>query len=264
MALQQAELKNETELEFLLKQDLEQIENGLKAITNQLKTSTGRIDILAIDSDKNLVIIELKQFSDENQMSQAVAYFDWILKNIDWIKDAYKIEAKDSAPRIILVAKEFPEKVVILAKYWNEYISQVSLYSYKSIVNNGKKEVISLEVSLPRVPEITEKPKQIEDIIGYITNENVKEVAKKLIDKVQTLDENIEFVPRNDRRVAFKYKQRNFGALTPRKESFAIEYRSQSDNESKWPSETSIDNFERADLVIENKLKPALEFIKQK
>jgi len=91
MALQEAELKDETELEFLLKQDLEQIEKGLKAITNQLKTSTGRIDILAIDSDKNLVIIELKQFSDENQMSQAVAYFDWILKNIDWIKDAYNL-----------------------------------------------------------------------------------------------------------------------------------------------------------------------------
>lgn len=108
---------------------------------------------MAIDSDKNLVIIELKQFSDENQMLQAIGYFDWILKNIDWIKDAYKIEARDSKPRLILVAKEFPEIVVTLSKYWNEYISQVSLYSYKSIVNNKKKEVVCLEVFLPKVPE---------------------------------------------------------------------------------------------------------------
>lgn len=48
------------------------------------------------------------------------------------------------------------------------------------------------------------------------------------------------------------------------RESFVIEYRSKDDEEEKWSAESNITNSERADLVIENKLKPALEFIKQK
>lgn len=262
MALQEIELKGETELEFCLKQDLEQIEKGMCLVTNQLKTHNGRIDILAIDADKNLAIIELKQFSDENQMAQAIDYFDWVLKNIDWIKDAYKIKVEDSAPRIILIAKEFPEKVITLAKYWNEHVSQVSLYSYKTIEINAKREVICYEVFLPSVPEITEKPKEVKDLIDYITNEKVRDAAKKLIEKIRDLDKNIE-IATTKWGIVFKYKQKNFGALYPRREAFVIDYRSQEDD-TNWSNETGIANSERADFVIENKLKPALELIKQK
>ena len=45
--------------------------------------------MLCVDDQSVLTIVEIKLESDEHHMEQAVIYFDWVLSNIDWIKNSY-------------------------------------------------------------------------------------------------------------------------------------------------------------------------------
>jgi len=76
MPLEEADLKDETELENLLKKDPEQIEKGLKTIANQVPTPKGRIDLLCTDAEGVLTVIEIKLASDENQLNQTIKYYN--------------------------------------------------------------------------------------------------------------------------------------------------------------------------------------------
>lgn len=81
MGFQEADVKDETELETLLKRYPDQIEKGLKIIDNQIITPKGRFDLLGVDVDRVLTIIELKVKRDDDHLKQAINYFDWILEN---------------------------------------------------------------------------------------------------------------------------------------------------------------------------------------
>ena len=71
MVLEEAEITDEKELEYLLKSNVEQIEKGLKVVGSQIRTPKGRLDILCRDFDDVLTVIELKTTTDEEQLQQA-------------------------------------------------------------------------------------------------------------------------------------------------------------------------------------------------
>jgi len=263
--LEEVELRNEDELEALLMGDPNQIEKDLKILDNQIRTPPTDmvIDMLCVDSKGVLTIIELKKDTDDHQMEQLVMYYDWALSNLDWIKNAYKkkkIEIIDETPRLILIAKDFPYKVTTLAKYFNEKITRVDLYTYKAVIVENKKEIICIDYNLPTVPEIFEKPKTPEDIINKITDEKVKEECNKVRNYLTEIDPSniIEMTTRSA--ITFKYKsKRNICEIKPRRNNFRLGWR-KIDNE--WVEKNGIETFTEAKECIES-LGGVLEFYEE-
>ena len=89
MVFKEIQLRNEAELESILKKNPSMIEENFQIIGNQLTTPTGRIDMLGVDSNGTLALVELKVQEDGEQLTQALTYYDWVLNNIDFIKNAY-------------------------------------------------------------------------------------------------------------------------------------------------------------------------------
>lgn len=254
MPLEEADLKDETELENILKKDPEQIEKGLKVIANQVNTPKGRIDLLCTDAESTLTIVETKLTSDENHLNQTIKYYDWAIENIDWVRDAYKVKIADQKPRIILVASDFDEDLLSMAKYWNEYISAITPYRYKCVNIEKKKYIVCSEVLLYSPKDIQEKPKTLEDHLTYIIDEKVKENCIKGIERIKKFsDKNIEVVP-TKYRLAFKFRGRNFAILRTKRESFILEWKSE---EEKWPLKTGLKKIDQINEVIDNDIKRA-------
>jgi len=258
LKLEQISLNSETKLEDLLKKDPEQIEKGLKCIATQVKTppTERRIDMLCVDSQGVLSIVEIKLESDEHQMEQAIIYYDWALSNLDWINNSYpRYKIKDENPRIILIAKDFPESVITLAKYFNNYVTKVTLMKYITLKIDSEARVVCTEQSLPEVPTIPERPKTVDEIIQYITDPKVRSVAEETRSKIKSLNENIEETA-TKWDVSYKYKGRVLCYLYPRRQFFAIGWRSAETGE--WRTQTNITSIEKVETIIEEAIKPAL------
>jgi len=257
MRVEEANLKSEQELEYLLKKNPEQIEKGLKVVANQVITPKGRIDLLCVDEEGVLTVVELKLDQDDDHLKQAINYFDWVLENMDWIISAYsKFKISDEyRPKVILVAKSFTESVITGAKYFAESFD-IKLYQYKALKINEEKFIICSEVPVPKIPEVPEKPKSIEDHLNYIKNDNVRKVFNQTIEIINSLDEDIEAVPLKWG-ISFKYKGRNFVSIYPRRETFVIEWK-QSDG---WYSETNIKRTNRVQELIEEKIRKSFQLV---
>ncbi|MGA2075410.1 MAG: endonuclease NucS domain-containing protein [Terriglobia bacterium] len=102
-------LSLEYDLENSLVGNLEQLESGLNLyredgqVGQQLNAgAAGRIDILATDSNGNLVVIELKAGEADRQVcGQIQAYMGWVKANL----------ARNRKVRGIIVANEFSERL---------------------------------------------------------------------------------------------------------------------------------------------------------
>jgi hypothetical protein len=96
-----SKVRDKTELRDLLSKHLEWIEKELKLVTSKkVKIAKGKeIDILAINEEGVLNVIELKVTEDDEQLMQATGYYDWVLGNIDFIKNSYpQHKISDSNP----------------------------------------------------------------------------------------------------------------------------------------------------------------------
>lgn len=104
----------ERDLENSLVSNLSQLENGLQLYKENGVTGrqvdakvAGRIDILAIDLAKNLVVIELKAGeADDKVCGQIQRYMGWVKENI----------AKRQKVRGIIIANDFSERLIYAAK----------------------------------------------------------------------------------------------------------------------------------------------------
>ena len=257
MRIEEVELKNEQELEYLLRKNPEQIEKGLKVIANQVITPKGRIDLLCVDEEGVLTIVELKLDQDDDHLKQAINYFDWVLENMDWIINAYsKFKISDEyRPKVILIAKSFTESVITGAKYFAESFD-IKLYEYRALKINEEKFIICKEVPIPMIPETPEKPKTIDDHLNYIKDDKVREVFNEAIEIIKSLSEDVEVVPLKWD-IGFKFKGRSFAYISPRREAFVISWK-QSDG---WHYETNIKRITRVKELIEEKIKKSFELV---
>jgi len=118
-------LSLERDLEKTLIQNLEQLEPNLMLFQEQgisgqqLDTGkVGRIDILGVDRNRNLVVIELKTGkADDRVCGQILRYMGWVKENL----------AKNMNVRGIIVANDFTESL----RYAVRAMSDVTLKKYE-------------------------------------------------------------------------------------------------------------------------------------
>jgi len=102
-------------------------ENGREGI--EYLTEVGRIDILAVDNEKNFVVIEIKQgIAKDDALSQLLKYMGWVKKNL----------AKDKEVKGVIIAYDIDDKL----KYATSMVNKnISLFKYKINFELNKIEV---------------------------------------------------------------------------------------------------------------------------
>jgi Endonuclease NucS C-terminal domain len=178
---QRIELKETAELEPLLLRDIEVIEPGLSVIDNQLSTTDGgRPDILALDEDRTLVLIELKnETATVEHIDQAIRYYEWIKANLAWLGRPFpKIDVQND-PRVLLIAPGFDDGIRRLVRYLT---LNVELFTYVAIRDEITREVglicDPLEIEPTRQTPTT---RSMDEIIAYCTDGLVVEQIKKVL-----------------------------------------------------------------------------------
>ena len=134
MQLKKIDIKEKEELEPMLVANPSLVEEGMKVVAHQLGTSTGPLDILAVDEDGTLAVLELKNEVDdrEGHLLQGIRYYDWVAENRAWIANAYSdmhIDPQKEA-RLILVAPGFSPPLKRLAKFLS---FEVELFRYQAV-----------------------------------------------------------------------------------------------------------------------------------
>ncbi|MDD5163183.1 MAG: hypothetical protein PHD95_03165 [Candidatus ainarchaeum sp.] len=262
MVLKEAKLKDEAELESILVKNPEQIEDGFKVLTHQKKAhGQDRMDILGIDSQKVLTLVELKVAVDSGQLMQALSYYDWIMEQgLDWIKEAYKTDIEDTMPQIFLIAPDFDESMVMQARFIRDDI-KIRLFRYLCLEVNSQKEIKLLEQELSRIKLIEEKPKTKDELINKSSEQNIKELIKKAMADIKSLNDSVEETQSN---WVFKYwiAGRKFCELEPKRKLFRAWYKTE-DPEENWMKDDIITK-EQWETIFFQKIKKAFDLMKNR
>jgi hypothetical protein len=174
------------------------IESGLRYLEHQRHTSSGRLDILFVDSNRTLVVAELKVVEDSNMLIQALDYFDFVAEKIEGFA---RLHSKDKIdveryPRLMLIAPSFTPIMINRCRWLNPDI-QVSLFVYQYIKFQQKEEdtlvFIPLEIAVR--PTILKKSPELSELLGYIKDETAKTLAKRFLDDVMNLSSEITVDP---------------------------------------------------------------------
>jgi predicted transport protein len=264
-SIKEIKLRDEAELEALLVQNPEQIENGFTILTHQRKTFGFKtLDILGIDSEGILTLIELKNSVDEGQLRQTILYYDWLLQQgIDWISDAYRTQLgekkiAEKMPQIFLISPEFEDEMLTEVKYIREDI-KIRLFKFIALEIEEQKYIKLIEDSIQSIKAIETKPWTLKDNVEYISDKEVKSLFVNFIKEIKEIDKGIEEKPLNYF-ISFWIKGRKFCDLYPRKNSFAIGFKVNS--EKKWENLNNISTKEQVENAF-NLIFSAYELMKK-
>jgi len=117
---QETTLSIEKDLQGFISANLDQVERGLSLYEKgtEYVTNVGRIDILAIDNEKNFVVIELKAGkASDSALGQVLGYMGYVSDQI----------AKEKSVRGVIIASDFEDRL----KYAARQVPNISLKSYK-------------------------------------------------------------------------------------------------------------------------------------
>ena len=76
--LEMEKLDENTGLRPVIDKNLNKLEDGLKFVDNEVTNDNGRIDSLALDKNKNVVVVEYKTIEDDLALVQALSYANWV------------------------------------------------------------------------------------------------------------------------------------------------------------------------------------------
>jgi hypothetical protein len=222
---QRIELKETAELEPLLLKDIEVIEPGLSVLDNQLPTTDGgRPDILALDEDRTIVVIELKnETATVEHLDQAIRYYEWIKANLAWLGRPFpKIDVQND-PRVLLIAPSFDDGIRRLIRYLT---LNIELVTYVAIRDEVTREVgllcDPLEIEPMRQAPIT---RSVEEIVAYCSDELINAQIKKVLVYLQ--QKGLESQPWKGGRwpwLEFKMDGEGYCWLGVNRKSFKFEY----------------------------------------
>jgi len=100
---------SEQQLEDLLRQHVDALEDGLRYVSHQRLTESGRLDVLLVDSGRSLVLAELKVVEDDAMLFQAIDYYDHVSLHLEALVRLYSAFAIDPTQpvRLFLIAPSF-------------------------------------------------------------------------------------------------------------------------------------------------------------
>lgn len=193
MKLKVVDLSEVHELEPAVMASIPQIEEGLRLLDHQLPLGDqGRPDIVAVDTDGSLVILELKCVTAGlSAVDQVSRYYEWSAQNVPLIARVFPEVKPDERIRLIVIAPAFDESAVRLARYLD---LNLSLIKYIAVMNDADEVgLVFDEVDLNPVEEDASQFRSVDDIIGYIAEDSVREDFKKVLSDVVGL--GVEIVP---------------------------------------------------------------------
>lgn len=219
--LKKVKPKTEKELHGIIEKEIDALEEGLELFKYEFGLGKGTPDFVCVDSGGRLVIIEVKLQEDENMLFQALRYYNEIDKHryaIAKMCSEKNIEA-DEHPRILLIAEKFSDDLRRLSTL---VLPEIELYEYTVLcIADGKQGICYNPVSLPKIEEIPTKPRTIQELTEYITEDSLKPIFNQLIEEVKSIGKAIEQYTTLDY-VGFKYKGRQIAWLAPHRKSFDI------------------------------------------
>jgi hypothetical protein len=226
---------SEAQLEELVRQAPELIEDGLRFVAHQVPTDRGPLDILLVDSGGALVVAELKCCLDDDMLTQALDYYDYVVRNMDSFLRVYPnagIKAEQE-PRLLLIAPEFSPLLLNRIKW---VTIKPQLFAYQALEfsdERGSLTPIYKEVTAPNLPTPIQ-PSSFDDLYDYITDPQVQNLARSFVSQVQAWDPtHIEVTPIQDA-ISIKRVGRILSYLMPRRKFFLAGYY---DDEGNWPQE---------------------------
>jgi len=246
------------ELEPLLIENPDVIEQGLKVISHQLKTDSGPLDILAVDSEGTLVVIELKNEASEGHLDQGLRYYDWCRQNISWISQVYSGKNHidpNSLPRLMLIAPSFAETVRRISKYIDVELHLIEYHAFED--EKGERGIICTEIDYGQPPEPPEIP-SLEKKLEYFQDNKVRDLFKAVIDELQA--KKIEIKPIHGLWISFWYKGKRFMYMGPKRNFFAADVLTPGGN---WTGRKRISNRKEWDELFEEHIKKYIEYLDQ-
>ena len=118
----------------LLNADTAALESGLRAIDRGVPCDSSRtIDLLAVDTLRQLVVIAVEASPDDCMLLRAVSQYDWIVGHVPILRKLYQWQVIDfsAPPRIILVAPEFSRQLTCVAHRIQS--PRIGCYRYRAI-----------------------------------------------------------------------------------------------------------------------------------
>ena len=189
---------SEKELEDRIIKHPHLIEEGLKYLEHQRHTTSGRLDILFVDSNGSLVVAELKAIEDAYMLFQALDYFDFVAEKIEGFARLYSKHDIDVGkyPRLLLIAPSFSPIMINRCRWLNIDI-QISLfvYQYISFPNNKEDTLVFIPQEISVRPTVLRKAPGLTELLTYIKNESVRQIAKRFLDEAKNLSNNVAVDP---------------------------------------------------------------------
>jgi hypothetical protein len=168
------------------------VEEGLILLQHEYPSGKGIVDFLCVDSGNRLVVIEVKLHEDENVLFQALRYFSDVDRDrfvIANLFSQHKIDP-DQSPRIILIAESLSEDIRRLSKL---VVPEVELLEYSVVqLPDSDKGMLFHSVSLPEVTRLPSEPKSVDQLIEYVTNDQLKPVIQEMRQTIMHLGKGIE------------------------------------------------------------------------
>jgi len=230
-ALQSGKEKN---LQQLLENNLKEALD-LHFLASEYRTSSGRIDTLAVDCEGAPTIIEYKRSRNDNVINQALSYFKWLkaqrpeffgmlLQNKLGQEVASGIKLDWKNPRIVCVAETFSrfdidtvEVVPLRIDLYKYRRYENGLLSLEMVtVNEKMKNLVEACQAMP--VEAYQFITQMKEQVG--ASDSIRALFDELRERILSIDEYIIEKP-NKRSIAYRLTK-NFVEVLIRKERLVI------------------------------------------
>ena len=245
MDLHHIELKEVSELEPLIIEKIGKLEKGLQVLDNQLSIEEyGIPDIFAVDSENSFVLIELKSVKAGSEtISQILRYYEWANQNLALIARTFPKIKNISVIRLFIIAPDFDDGLKRIVRYLE---LDINLIKYIALENTKTQEtdLIFESLELEPIKRSTSSFKSIDDIINYISDNNIAEEFKKCLSELETL--NVEVVPFNSGKnnwLELRYDDEEIGYLQTRKKYFNCE--TYDENEDDYVSYNKLSSYDQ-------------------
>ncbi|MGD0901042.1 MAG: hypothetical protein ABR915_24695 [Thermoguttaceae bacterium] len=150
---------SEQQLEDLVRRYTGMIEEGLVYVDHQKTTDRGRLDVLMVDSDKSLVVAELKVVEDDGMLLQGLDYYDYVSAHVETYARLYKEHSIDAKREVRFIAPSYSQTLISRCRWLS---LEPSLFTFTCIRFDGQDEPVPIfseqPIPTPPPPPTTRHP----------------------------------------------------------------------------------------------------------